>query len=418
MKLLDRSMLHLSLALLLVLAGWAVAFYFVVRDAVLDSIDEGLEDQVEMLRYRLEEDATLLGVHDLGLHGFAFIPAEERSKPVYGDTLLFVPSEGEMESVRLVTKSFRYQDGYVRVQVYASTVEEDELVERILVALMMLYVTLLLAILVVNNVVLRRLWRPFHALLRELKTFRLGTGKRLSDVRTTISEFRELKFAADALVEHASEAYSQQRSFTENAAHELQTPLAIAINKLELLAEQQGSEEERMATLGEVIALLERLTRLNRSLLLLARIEGKQFSEQRIIGLGPLVSQVLKEFGDLAAYRDVHLEERIVGDLELSMDPGLARVLVSNLVKNAIVHNVPGGRVQAGMDGNGLTIRNTGDARPLDPVRIFARFHKETTSVGGSGLGLAIAKAIAVAYGLRLTYSYDGWHLMRLERDR
>jgi len=127
---------------------------------------------------------------------------------------------------------------------------------------------------------------------------------------------------------------------------------------------------------------------------------------------------VLKEFGDLAAYRDVHLEERIVGDLELSMDPGLARVLVSNLVKNAIVHNVPGGRVQAGMDGNGLTIRNTGDARPLDPVRIFARFHKETTSVGGSGLGLAIAKAIAVAYGLRLTYSYDGWHLMRLERDR
>lgn len=417
MKLLDRSMLHLSLALLLVLAGWAVAFYFVVRDAVLDSIDEGLEDQVEMLRYRLEEDPTLVGVHDLGLHGFAFKPAEERSKTVYGDTLLFLPSEGEMESVRLVTKTFQYGDGYIRLQVYTSTVEEDELVERILIALMMLYVTLLLAILVVNHVVLRRLWRPFQDLLRELKTFRLGTGKRLNDVRTTISEFRELKHAADALVEHASEAYSQQRSFTENAAHELQTPLAIAINKLELLAELQGSEEERMAALGEVIALLERLTRLNRSLLLLARIESKQFTEQRIITLGPLLGQVLDEFEDLAAHRDVRLEERIVGDLELFMDPGLARILVSNLVKNAIVHNMPGGRVHVEMDENGLTISNTGDARPLDPLRIFARFHKETTSVGGTGLGLAIAKAIAIAYGLRLIYSYDGMHVIRLERE-
>lgn len=418
MRLLDRSMLHLSLTLLFVLAGWAVAFYFIVRDAVQDSIDEGLEDQVEMIRHRLKEDSTLMEVRDLGLHGFALMPADGRSKAEYRDTMLFVPSEGEVESVRLITKSFRYGDGYVRLQVYTSTVEEDELVERILIALMILYFTLLLAILVVNTVVLRRVWRPFHAVLRELKTFRLGVGKRLTDVPTTVSEFRDLKNAADALVKHATEAYTQQRSFTENAAHELQTPLAIAINKLELLAEQQGGEEERMATLGEVIALLERLTRLNRSLLLLARIENKQFPDERLITLGPLLTQVLKEFGDLAAYRNVRLEERIIGAFELSMDPGLARALVTNLVKNAVVHNVPGGSVHAELDANGLTIRNTGVERPLDPVRIFARFHKETTSAGGTGLGLAIAKAIAGAYGLRLTYSYDGTHVMRMQRDR
>lgn len=418
MKLLDRSMLHFSLTLLLVLAGWAVAFYFIVRDAVLDSIDEGLEDQVEMIRHRLKEDSSLMEVRDLGLHGFALLPTHARSKAEYRDTVLFIPSAGEVESVRLITKSFRYGDGYVRLQVYTSTVEEDELVERILIALMILYFTLLLAILVMNNVVLRRVWRPFHAILRELKTFRLGTGEKLNDVRTTISEFRELKSAADALVDHATQAYTRQRTFTENAAHELQTPLAIAINKLELLAEQQGSEEERMATLGEVIALLERLTRLNRSLLLLARIENKQFPDERPISLGPLLKQVLEEFGDLAAYRNVRLEERIIGDLELSMDPGLARALVTNLVKNAIVHNVPGGSVHAELDVNGLTIRNTGVERPLDPGRIFARFHKEATSVAGTGLGLAIAKAIAVAYGLRLTYTYDGTHVLRLQRDR
>lgn len=414
MRLLNRSLLHLSMVLLLVLAAWAVAFFFVVRHAVVDSIDEGLEDQEEIIRYRLQQDSTLLHVHDLGLHGFAIEPAAAKTRTVYRDTLLYVPSEGKVEPVRLMTKVFKHKGEFYRMQVYTSTVEEDDLVEDILIALIGLYFTLLLTIIIVNNVVLRRVWRPFHAILAQLKTFRLGSGRALADVPTTISEFKELKTAANALVHHATDTYENQRAFTENAAHELQTPLAIAINKLELLAEQQGSEEERMAVLGEVLALLERLTRLNKSLLLLARIENRQFPDAQRISFAALMREVMEELADLAAHREVSMKLEVTGDLERSMDPVLGRILLANLVKNAIVHNVPGGSVRATVDAHSLTIRNTGADRPVDATRIFGRFQKETTADGGTGLGLAIAKAIADLNGLRIVYRFDGEHVLEV----
>lgn len=410
MKLLNRSLLHLSLALLLVLGLWSVAFFFVLRNAVQDSIDEGLDDQEEVITYRIKSDSTLLGIRDLGLYGFAIGPVAEKVKKSYRDTALFIPSEGEVESVRLRTGTFKHEGHYYRIQIYTSTVEEDGLVEHIALALIALYVVVLLTIMLVNNVVLKRTWQPFHAMLDHLKTFRLGTAHALPDVPTTVYEFNELKAAANSLVRHATDAYTDQRAFTENAAHELQTPLAIAINKLELLVEHGGSEEERMVAVGEVIAVLERLTRLNRSLLLLARIDNRQFPDERKVSLAELAATVMEEFTDLAEHRGVQLGLATRGDLTISMDPALARTLVTNLLKNAIVHNRAGGTVSVVVEQGRVIVRNTGSAQALDAERIFLRFHKETTADGGSGLGLAIAKAIADLYNLQLTYRYDAEH--------
>lgn len=416
MRLLNRSLLHLSVALLLVLAAWATAFFFVVRDAVLDSIDEGLDDQREMILHRLKGDSTLLQVRDLGLHGFAVFPADGKVKKQFSDTVLYVPSEKDEETVRLMTIGFKHEGQRYRLQVFTSTVEEDDLLEDLLAALVGLYVLVLLTIVVVHKLVLGRVWRPFHGILAQMKGFRLGTGQGLHDVPTDVREFNELKAAANALVRHANDAYAQQRTFTENAAHELQTPLAIAINKLELLAEEGADEAQRMAALGEVIALLERLTRLNRSLLLLARIENRQFPDEQDVAFGALAREVSDEFADLAAHRTVELHVQVGEELVWRMDPGLARILVTNLLKNAIVHNVAGGGVWVQVDGRGLRVTNTGGDAPLDAARIFDRFHKETTATPGTGLGLAIVKAIAATYGLRVTYHFDKAHVIRVER--
>lgn len=414
MKLLNRSLLHLSLALLLVLAAWAVAFFFIMRGEVRHSIDEGLDDQVEVITHRLKTDSSLLHVRHLGLNGFAIEPSEGKEKARYTDTLLYVPSEGEVERVRLRTGTFKHQGRHYRIHVYTSTVEEDDLLETVALALIALYVVLLLTIITVNNVVLRRLWKPFQTMLAQLKAFRLGTARELPPVPTRTSEFNELHAAANVLVRRAADAFDEQRAFTANAAHELQTPLAIAINKLELLAEQGGSEEERMQALGETIAVLERLTRLNKSLLLLARIENRQFPEEREVSFATIAKEVMDEFADLAEHRSVALHFEASGDLLRSMDPALARTLVTNLLKNAIVHNRPGGSVAVQVEQGCLMVRNTGD-QDLDAQRIFTRFHKETTADGGTGLGLAIAMAIAELYGMKLEYHFDGGHCFSLK---
>ncbi|MDX9749607.1 MAG: HAMP domain-containing sensor histidine kinase [Flavobacteriales bacterium] len=415
MKLLDRSLLHLSVALLLALAVWATAFFFVMRNAVLHSIDEGLEEQQEMILHRVEQDPATLQVTDLGLHGFAITPTDDKVKDRYRDTLLYVPAEGEVEKVRLMSSDFKHDGQRYRLLVFTSTVEEDDLLESLLIGLIALYVLVLITIVVVHNVVLRHVWRPFHAILGQIKGFRLGSGTALQHVRTDTHEFKELKAAADALVRHASSAYAQQRAFTENAAHELQTPLAIAINKLELLAEEGGDEAQRMAAVGECIGLLERIARLNRSLLLLARIENRQFPEERDIAFTPLARDVLAEFADLADHRQVAMDLQADGDFTRRMDPGLARILVTNLVKNAIMHNVPGGQLRMHLTGERITVSNTGKPEPLDADRIFDRFHKATTADAGTGLGLAIVKAIAGMYALRVAYRYTGEHEIVVE---
>lgn len=410
MRLLNRSLLHLSMALLVVLGLWSVAFFFVLRNAVQDSIDEGLDDQEDVITHRIKGDSTLLNVRDLGLYGFAIGPAGEKEKKSYRDTALYVPNEGEVEVVRLRSGTFKYNDRHYRIQNYTSTVEEDDLLEHIAIALIALYVVVLLTIMVVNNVLLQRMWRPFHAMLGHLKTFRLGTEEALPNVPTPVYEFNELKDAANSLVRNANNAFAAQRAFTENAAHELQTPLAIAINKMELLVEGEASEEERMVVLGEVIASLERLTRLNKSLLLLARIENRQFPDEQNISFGKLIAEVMDEFADLAEHREVELRTEVRGDLVLAMDPALARTLVTNLLKNGIVHNLAGGHVSVLVEQGRLTVTNTGGTTALNADRIFQRFHKETKAEGGSGLGLAIAKAVADLYALRLSYHYDGTH--------
>lgn len=414
MRLLDRSLLQLSVALLLVLAVWATAFFFVVRDAVLDSIDGSLEEQQEMIVYRVKQDPAALQVHDLGLHGYAITPVAGKVKERYSDTLIYVPAEGKVEPVRLMTSGFKHEGQRYQLLIFTSTVEEDDLLEDLFAALIGLYVLVLLTIIVVHKLVLDRLWRPFHRILAQIKGFRLASGRELKEVPTDVREFNELKAAANALVRHASDAYAHQRAFTENAAHELQTPLAIAINKLELLAEDGGNEEDRMKAVGEVIAILERLARLNRSLLLLARIENRQFPNEQPVSFAALAGETAGEFADLADHRHVRVSTRFDGDLVHTMDPTLARILVTNLVKNAILHNVHGGRVELEVGQGKMSVRNTGAPHALDEGRIFLRFHKETTADGGTGLGLAIAKAIAELYGLHIRYHFDGGHVMEV----
>lgn len=414
MRLLHRSLLRLSLALLPVIALWSAVFFLVVRHAVRESIDDGLEDQMELILHRMEQDSSLEHVRDLGLHGFALEPASGKVKKRFSDTLLYVPAEREVEHVRLMTKGVEQGGRLFRMQVYASTVEEDDLLEQLLWALLGLYAVVVLTLIAVHRAVLGRMWRPFHGILAAMKEFRLGRDNGLREVPTSITEFRELKQAADTLVRHAAEAYVQQRAFTGNAAHELQTPLAVAVNRLELIGEGSMTEEERMIAIGEVIASLERLVRLNRALLLLARIENHQFEHSESISLRALVGEVVEEFADLAEHRQVQLSLRVDGDLHWTMDPALARTLITNLVKNAIVHNMPNGWVAVEVMPQGIRVANAAAGKALDAERIFLRFHKETTADAGTGLGLAIAKAIADLYVLRIAYRFSEGHVLEV----
>src|SRR5690606_21681375 len=221
-------------------------------------------------------------------------------------------------------------------------------------------------IVLINNFVLQRLWKPFYNLLNQLKDYRLGSSSQLPQVTTKTKEFTDLQMAVNTLLLHSIETFDQQKQFIENASHELQTPLAIATNKLELLMERGNMEDSQAESIAEVMQVIERLVRLNKSLLLITKIENRQFLDNQPVSLAAVVREVVDERSELAEYKNITITLTASGELPVQMDQSLATSLVSNLLRNAIFHNVPNGRVDIHISEKETEFRNTGADKPLE----------------------------------------------------
>ncbi|WP_026969201.1 sensor histidine kinase [Algoriphagus terrigena] len=418
MKLLNQSIKYLSVSIFLIVTVWSAIFYFNMLDEIHDSIDDGLENYKQLIIKRTEDDSTILQKTDYEegnytLHQIA--PDEALSmRDYFTDTLLYMQNENDLEPVRMLTTAFRHDGDYYQLTVFNSTVEEDDLIEDLLYSIIWLYLILVVSIVLINNVVLQRLWKPFYTLLGDLKTFRLDKESPALEVKSQTKEFMELESAVNSLISNARETYSNQKKFTENASHELQTPLAVITAKLELLLERESLQSESAETVGQILQTIQRLTRLNKSLLLLTKIENRQFSENKSITINHVIDQAIADLEDFASFRGVEISVEKSADLSLQMDESLASILVSNLLRNAIFHNIPGGKVWVEVGKNSIQIRNTGKDKALDASRIFDRFQKETTDNSSTGLGLAIVQAICKLYGFEILYRFDGQHCFKV----
>lgn len=418
MKLLNYTTTFFAVILLVIIPVWAALFYYNMLDEIYDSMDDGLDNQKLLVIQKARTDSTLFRrtTFEEGDYTIREIPAglAGPSRDIYVDTLMYMKNEDEFEPVRMLKTVFNQNNRYYELKVITSMVEEDDLIQQLLYSLLWLYLGLVATILVLNNVLLRRIWQPFYRLLKRLKAFRLEAPQLIGDIDTRIDEFRMLNETVQKLLKGNIAAYNSQKHFIENAAHELQTPLAICLNKLELFVERHPLSEEQLGQLAAVMNSLQRASRLNQSLLLLSRIENQQFEEAVAVDMNALARQVLADFSEQAAYKEVSVSLKEEGPCTVTMHPDLAGVLLTNLVKNAVVHNVAGGWVQVVLKAGSLKVHNTGSPTPLDRDRIFNRFYKEQSSSSSTGLGLAIVKAIADLYGFEVGYTYREAHIVTL----
>lgn len=418
MNLLNYTLKYLSIALLLVISIWAVLFYFNMIDEVQDSLDDGLENSKMLVIQRVEKDSGIIQRSGFSEHNYEIKEVTEKSglkfKDKYQDTLMYTLNEEDMEPFRMLTTVFNKDNKYYEMKVVSSTVEEDDLVRSLLYSLIWLYAAILISFFVINHLLLRRIWTPFYQLLKRLKAFRLDKDEGIETGRTEVKEFKELNVAVKSLIAQSVSTYGSQKQFIENAAHELQTPLAISLNRLELLAENEDLSDQHLEAIGQVIGTLQRLTRLNKSLLLLSKIENKQYGEVALLSINKLTKTLISEYEDFAALKSVQVHLKEEGLLEVAMNKDLAAILISNLLKNAITHNIAGGTVNVSVNPNGLVISNTGRSVALDPEQVFKRFKKDSQAQSSTGLGLAIVKAIIDLYGFDIQYSYTDQHHLKL----
>jgi len=417
MKLRNYTLLYLSVSLLIILGIWATLFYINMLDEVYDSIDDGLDNYKMLIIDKAETDSTVVHKNAFAESNYSIraISREQalQTRDVYRDTLMYMQYEADFEPVRLLTTAFITSEGQpYELKVISSMVEEDDLIEDLLYALLWLYLVIMVTMAIVNTLMIRRIWAPFYETIRQLRNFKLGSRHHFVSPRTKVSEFVALNETIELLLQQNLETYNGQKQFIENAAHELQTPLAISINKLELFAENASLPDAEMEQLGSVLANLERLTKLNKSLLLLSKIGNKQFeAAEQPINLNEIVLRIVSDFEDFANHRLIRIEVDDIETIRPRMAPDLAEMLVVNLLKNALVHNREGGTIHVRMAQNTLEISNTGVPEALDTDKIFTRFYKNAQSSQTTGLGLAIVKAIADACYLRIDYAFEEKHV-------
>lgn len=418
MKLLNYTTTYLAGVLLVIISIWAALFYYAMLDEIYDSIDDGLDNQKGLIIQKITVDSTLLQQQDFIEGGFLIreISAEKalNFRDQYIDTTMYMQNEKEYEPVRLLRTVFLHNNRYFQMSVYTSMVEEDDLVLELFYALLWLYFGLLATILLLNNVVLKRIWKPFYRLLRQLKTFRLEQPA-IEVPQTRIEEFRLMNATIERLLQSNISSYNSQKHLIENVSHELQTPLAISINKLEALAETGNLDEAQSRLLAAALDNLERLTRLNRSLLLLSRIENRQFTETESVNLNALVKRLAADFEDQFAFNQVRFSLQEEATVTVQMNADLAAIVVTNLLKNALVHNRPGGSIEVLLQSHFLEVSNTGKEEALDGDALFKRFQKQATQGASTGLGLSIVKAIADRYGFTIAYQFSGKHCFQLQ---
>ena len=415
MKLRNYTLRYLIIALLGVIAVWAALFYAVILDEVYDNIDDGLKNSKILIIRESFANEKVLEINEFGINQFKITPLPKGKLYDFSDTFIstfeFMEYDDDNEPVRLLETVFNDAKGNPhKLTIRASMVEEDELLEDLLTALVALYIMLVISIAIINQIILRKAWKSFYEMLNGLKNFRLGTGNSFTAPHSPISEFKTLGDELEDLLKRNEEIYASQKHFIENASHELQTPLAVSLNKLELFADNNNLPEDQMMELGKISDTLNRLVRLNKSLLMLSKIENRQYADEENVNFNDLITQLTEDYQDLAEYKNITINVDFQSQLHFSMNKGLALTLVSNLLKNAIVHNHTGGSVNLIVTENTITASNTGSSRALDGDAIFKRFYRDTNNEQSTGLGLSIVNSIIVNYRIKAAYSFNGLH--------
>ena len=413
---------YLITILLVIIAIWAGLFYAFILDEVYDNTDDGLKNlKIQIIR-EAYQDEEILNVREFGLNQFKITPinlSEYKEGNFFRNELYYMEYDEDMEPYRVLETYFTDRNGNNhKLEIKTSTVEEDDFRENLFIALVILYVFLVISIVFINHIVLRKVWKPFYKTLSNLDKYELGKAQNLNDISTDVREFQLLDRQINKMIERNEQTFYQQKQFIENASHELQTPLAIAINKLDLLFEEEELSEKSMMELIQTKEGLMRLVRLNKSLLMLSKIENNQFAEKQEVNLNNIIKTVAEDLTDMIEFKNITLDITQTGIFTTIINSDLAYITISNLLRNAIKYNRSNGKIIIEISNNTLQIKNTSNFnQPLDKTLIFSRFYKQNQDNSSTGLGLSIVDAVISNHSeLRIDYYFqNNFHIFTMK---
>jgi signal transduction histidine kinase len=335
------------------------------------------------------------------------------------DTAIYYSDKQKSLPFKILTSQLTWNNKAYQITTYISSTEITHLIVKVFLGEAVLFVLLLIAIVILNRKSSGLLWKPFFSTMKKVSEYDITRNQIFAlAAETGTTEFDELNKVITNLINNVNSAYYNQKQFVENASHEIQTPLAIIRSKLELLINQPNLTEKGAILLGDITDATNRLSQMNKTLLLLSKIENNQFPEIEAVNISQTVESILT---NLANYYDNFplVESKIEESVLVNANHSLIEILISNLLKNAVEHNQHDGRIVISLSRSQLVIENTGPSLQINPQLLFERFKKGSHQTKTTGLGLALVKQICNLYNYSISYKHsEGWHKIEIIFDK
>lgn len=406
MKLLSKTSWYYFLFSIPVLLFAGVVSYYIITSEVRNSNDELLLNRlIQIEKYlRQNDSASVQIIVRSGEASITPIANSATATKILSDTTAYDTQENEPATFRMLNAVVKTKTKTYSVQLFRSSLEYEELFTGIFSGLLIIILLSALAFFIINYFISVNLWKPFFQTLQTLKNFRVTDNVKPQFPYTSITEFKQLSESMQTMTDKLLTDFSSQKQFTENASHELQTPLAIMQTKIDLLLQSQKLGEEEMQYIKSLDDSIKKLSRLNKSLLLLSKIENKQFAPDENVSLNKIIRQSVSLYEDYFEMKKISIQQFISADVTVNINTDLCEILINNLLQNAIRHSSTHDVVTIELNKHELTISNTAIGNPLNPHDIFKRFNKDSRNTESLGLGLSIAKEIAEVNNMQLTY--------------
>ncbi|GAO45507.1 sensor histidine kinase [Flavihumibacter petaseus] len=418
MKLVHKFTLwYLSIAMVCTIAGTMIT-YVSVKDRISKAATKRLEKLNQSAVARLDRGEAVpqyLEGAELQVEKITGSDHDTRSRVSQED--INGPFHSHREIRLTVATDHEVNGVWYRIRSFDYVTHTDQILSGIEASIIWKWSIILGLIFLTASLASRIILGPFHKALRAIGRFNIKKQQPIRLPDTNTLEFRQLNHFVKGMSDKAIEDYSSLKEFTENASHELQTPVAIMRGKLELLAETVTNDEQAIL-ISDLQQSLEKMSKINQSLTLLARLENHEYAAEEPIRFCRLINASLATYQELVDMKGLRLEKTVEKQVWVNLHPLLADMLLNNLISNAIRHNTGEGRIVVSLSKQSLRVSNTGDAPANGTDELFSRFKKGNQCSKGVGIGLAIVKQICELNQFVISYIYqDGWHHLQVDFD-
>ncbi|MEO5502062.1 MAG: HAMP domain-containing sensor histidine kinase [Ginsengibacter sp.] len=410
MKLISKYNRFTMPVIVLILLISGLLFYYILHYILLRQVDKDLRIEQSEIIHFVNEKKSLPETADYKDQKIDFIPS---TADHYQENFATIRSKDKQNNNEIEDESFRRFQFLVKVdgknyiaRVTKSQQETEDIVTIISLLTLSIIGVLLVILAFINRIILANVWRPFYNSLEIIRHYKISGEKKINFSRTDIDEFAQMQSDFSLMAEKATNDYRSLKTFTENASHEMQTPLAIIRNKLEIFSQNSELNKKESQLLYSVHAAANRLSKLNESLLLLTKIENDYFINNESVNFSKLLSDYIETIKEPALIQNITINATIDQGVVINMNEPLAEILISNVVSNAFKHNYRDGEMNINLSQKEFRISNTGKEPMFNTEMLIERFQKDSANPDSIGLGLSIVKKITESYGFLLSYLY------------